>query len=120
MFKFFARDKPDLLKVTRQHLLGVTPQDVDIFEGKEEGTKRSLLKQAFDISENEVFKLVIRRLLESQAKYIAEQSANWDDVLVARGTLNGIRIVEETFEEIRGHYEDLAKPTKPVNKYDII
>ena len=112
--------KPDVIEVTRRLLLGITPEDVDILDGLTDESRSARLKDAHTVNNLEVFNLAIKRLMAKQADFIACNAENWESVLVARGTLNGIAIVSEVFEELASKYEELIKPKKEINKYDII
>ena len=85
-----------------------------------EAEKKDYEAEASMIANSKVFQREIKYLFGGQALYIATQSANWDQTLVGRGTINGIALVEERFKLLDSRHKESIKPTEEFDKHGLM
>lgn len=69
------------------------------------------------------FKLIesdIKELIIAQEEFIATQATSWDQVLVGRGSINGLYLLLEKYEKAFLEHQDNIKPKDEFNPHAII
>lgn len=102
----------DALTLIRHQLGSIALSDVPRKEPEGEARRAYCAKVSALYDE---LKPVVEELVRAQIEYGIEKSANWDQVVYARGTVNGLALVLERFEKY--HLEHLAdiQPKEPAS-----
>lgn len=62
----------------------------------------------------------IKRLEVAQEEYLSTHCEQTKPVLFGRGSINGISLVLEEFEDYKQQHDELIKPTEGFNKHKVI
>lgn len=94
----------------RHYLESIDLKDLDrIFDGMKEQEKKDYIARASEIWANPVFLQELRRIIGSQSVFVSSQCFNWEQVLVGRGTINGVGLVEDCFRRLHSMHLDNLK-----------
>jgi len=125
IFKDVLEEKPlsgnQITQMTREQLKSIETPVVE-FDKKTKEEVRELLSSAERIFNEPAFTFVISSLIDKQTQYIAKY-ADVDNPLqnyMGRFTINGICLVQEEFERLKGEYLHLIQPKDSVNTDDIL
>lgn len=115
------KDAPYFL-VNRHYLSSIKPDDLDEYLIKlNESERREYEAEASTIFNNPVFKREIKYLLGQQVLFISNESGNWEQVLLGRGTINGIGLIEDRFNLLNSrHLENIGPSKEAVDKFGLL
>jgi len=69
---------------------------------------------------NKTLKLIIEKLSQDQSTFATRQAGNWESVLIARGGINTLFLLEEEIEKYAACYKDEVKAKEVFDKFSII
>lgn len=102
--------------VVRHHLGSINLKDLKDAREWSEGERKNHFAELGVMVSKKSFAIEIDNLRETQAYFCAEQAQDVRQLDFARGTINGITLVKERFEQLAGeHYQQ----TKPKEDYDV-
>lgn len=78
--------------------------------------KKEYFKQIHELAGNEHLKKLIENLLIIELRDGALNSRSWEEVLVNRGTVAGIKLLWETIGQMSTEYENLGKTDLPTEE----
>lgn len=112
---------PIILQVNQHYLASIKPSDLDEYlETLTEQEKKEYEVNASLVYSNPVFLKEMKHLLASQTLFIANQSANWEQNLIGRGTINGIGLVEDRFKLLNArHFENIKRPEQSGDNFPL-
>ena len=115
------KTKIDILDLTRNAVGLINLKNIYDIDCEIDKIKRiDYLKEIDLIYKNPVFKNEISRMLDLQIKFTA-CNAIGDQVLVGRGGINVLSLLEERFQSLSNEYrEKLKQPDKNFDKFKII
>ena len=80
--------------VNRHYLSSISPTDADEYlDNLTESEKREYEANAALVLNNPTFQKEIKHLFALQSFFIANQSQNWEQTILGRGTVNGIGLI---------------------------
>lgn len=103
------KDSLDYHEITSNYLTTLTKAQRDEFFNK-----------IHLASDNTAFKTVLNYLSRRQVEWIAEKSANWEQVLFGRATLNGFYILKEELDRLESIWQDEHQPKEKFEETEII
>lgn len=109
----------DIKDLVRDRLKGVKPNNPDdntiLFnhlDGLDDASRLAFLSRAYDIVNNETFKIVIKSLIvESEHKAVLD-SGNMEEVNFNRATVNGLMLLEEELNQLATQYKNEKEESK--------
>lgn len=110
-----VKDAPYFL-VNRHYLSSVKPGDADEYLTKLTNAERRQYEvDASLVYNNLVFQKEVKHLLALQVQFVANESSNWEQVLIGRGTVNGIGLIEDRFQLLNSrHFENIKRPEEDI------
>lgn len=94
----------DAVNLTRENL-GLIRLDEKYVVDLDKYDDDSYLRKAKDVLDNPMFSDEVKRIIFEQMHKIALDSPNWESNLIARGTINGVCLLQERLELYNGMYE---------------
>lgn len=106
-----AMNKKDAVDLTRE-ILKLMPLDKNFNPLDESFSANDYIKHVSDLDYNTTLKAEMKKIIHEQVEYIATQSPNRECDLLARGTINGISLLQERISTARGFIEYKEKQGK--------
>ena len=97
--------------LTRQNL-GLIRLDEKYVVDLEKYDDDSYLQKSKQLLESDMFKDEIKRIIFEQMHKIAMDSPSWESNLLARGTINGVCLLQERLQLYNGTYEQRKQQAK--------
>jgi len=72
--------------------------------------KLNYLKDAETIFQSVVFQNEMKTMIQAQLEFIGMNAANYDEVIMGRGTMNGFSLMQERFSILHNEYRQAIKP----------
>lgn len=96
--------------VNRHYLQSINIEDLDEYlTSMSESERKEYEAEASLIFTNKAFQREIKHLLGEQALFIANQSGNWEQVILGRGTVNGVGLIDDRFKLLYSRHLDNIK-----------
>jgi uncharacterized protein (UPF0305 family) len=94
-----------------RHVLGsINLSDVVDINSFTPADKLNYLKEAEGVYQNEVFQNELKVMVQTQLEFIGLNAKNYDEVIMGRGTMNGIDLMLERFSALHNEYIQAIKP----------
>jgi hypothetical protein len=94
-----------------RHVLGsINLSDVVDINSFTPADKLNYLKVAEGVYQNEVFQNELKMMVQAQLEFIGLNAANYDEVIMGRGTMNGCTLMLERFSILHNEYRQAIKP----------
>jgi hypothetical protein len=94
-----------------RHVLGsINLSDVVDINSFTPADKLNYLKEAEGVYQNEVFQNELKMMVQAQLEFIGLNAANYEEVIMGRGTMNGIDLMLERFSILHNEYRQAIKP----------
>lgn len=111
----------DIKDLVRDRLKGVKPNNpndntilFNHLDGLDDASRLAFLSRAYDVVNNESFKLVIKSLIiESEHKAILD-AATVEEVNFNRATINGLLLLEEELTQLATQYKNEKEDSKAI------
>ena len=105
-----------LTELNRHQLGTIDLSDAVSVDKMSSSERRTYLEQAEMVFANPVFKKEIATLMQAQIEFVACSSADREQDLVGRGTINGLSLLSERFNELHSQFKDMTTPEKPLTE----
>jgi hypothetical protein len=97
-----SNDIKQSAELTRNNLSSIDLADIDILKKKlgidiPEEDRVARAKEA-NIFYNNVFEDEIKLFIQAQLEFIAKKASNTEQLMIGRGTINGLSLIKEWFE----------------------
>lgn len=109
-----------LVDINRHQVGSIGLCDLMNEEAMDEPTRKEYLRNAEEVWRNPVFKKEITMLIRKQENFIACWAEDEKQVLVGRGTINGVSLIEERLRELHSEYEATKPVTESFDKHSVI
>lgn len=111
-----------LLELNRHQIGSINLSDVVTPETLLPEQRTQYLREAESLWKNIVFQNELKLIMRRQLEFVGMQAADFDQVMVARGTINGSSLLLEKIEQL--HIQFMEKTKRPElvderNKFDI-
>lgn len=77
-----------------------------------------LRSEASTIASKPLFKEELERMIAKQLEWMNMETANWEQVIFGRGTVNGIRLILEHFETLHNDHVAATKPPETFDRFN--
>lgn len=114
--KTFSEKVTDL---NRHELGSIDLSDRLVIPNLKGESRMNYLRSAELVFNNESFKNEIKALVQAQLEFIANETTSFEQVLVGRGTLNGLFILEEVFEKYHNEFIELTKRPEDFDPFEV-
>lgn len=71
--------------------------------------KLNYLKEAEGMFQNTTFQNELKTMIQAQLEFIALNAANYEEVIMGRGTMNGLSLMLERFSTLHNEYKQATK-----------
>jgi hypothetical protein len=95
---------PDDLKLIRHQLGSLDLKDIEPLSGEQREDFSGKVAIIYDDLTKQLEKLALDEVI-----WQANNSQNWEQVIFARGTINGINLIQEMLTMYKGEYEENKK-----------
>ena len=103
--------KNEKLTENTRHVLGsINLSDMVDIGSLTPADKLNYLKEAEGVYQNEVFQNELKIMVQAQLEFIGLNAANYDEVIMGRGTMNGFSLMQERFSILHNEYRQAIKP----------
>ncbi len=119
---FKKKKEIDIIDLVREELKGVTLDFVnennDILSKLTTDKQKELFGKAHLILKD--FDFIADNIINAQGNYAIKEAGNMEQVLFARGTINGIILLREQLKRLSNLYLDENKKKELFNKHNLI
>lgn len=102
-----------LIEINRHCIGSINLTDIVNVDRLTPAERLDYLKGAEHIFKSPIFQNELKIMIQTQLEFIGWNSADFEQVLMGRGTLNGIDLLMERFSKL---YEEYKQATRPEDK----
>lgn len=102
-----------------EHFVAVKRNDLEDIRNMDESEKKAHVADIAEIYNKKAFGKELESLVSQQVYFIAERALGQNQLDFGRGTINGIRLVQERFGDLHAEHAERSKPDEPFNPYEL-
>lgn len=102
------------------HFVALNQDMLKDIRDMEEPERKSHAAEISKIFETKAFNCEIESMVEQQVYYLAERARNETELSFGRGTINGLRIIQERFEKLYSEHKERSRPEEPFDPYELL
>jgi hypothetical protein len=102
--------KKNIIETTRHCLGSINLSDMVVVDSLTPTDRLNYLKDAEGVFQNQVFQNELKMMVQAQLEFIGLNAANYEEVIMGRGTMNGIDLMLERFSALHNEYRQAIKP----------
>jgi len=108
----------ELTQLNNNQLGLISVKDLDELESMAPDKRKAYVGRiaaVWDLIEKE-----LENAIRLQVDYAIRQAKSWEDVLVARGSINGLAVILERFSKLNQEHFENTKPKEKFDKHEVI
>ena len=102
-----------------EHFVAVRRENLEDIRNMDEAEKKAHVADIAEIYNKMAFGRELESMVNQQVYFIAERALGNNQLDFGRGTINGIRLVQERFGDLHAEHAERSKPDEPFNPYEI-
>lgn len=103
-----------------EHFIAVNKEMIKEAKNMEESERKGHEAEISKIFETKAFNRELESMADQQVYYLAGEARNELELAFGRGTINGIRLIQEHFGELDARHKERSKPEESFDPYDIL
>jgi hypothetical protein len=119
MKKKTGTKKKTVVEFNRHQIGSISLTDIDYIDSLSVSDRRNYLQQAENIWTNPVFQNEIKTIIQKQLEFIGMESKDYNQILIGRGTINGVSLLQERLETLHSEYIQGIKPPEKFDEFDV-
>jgi hypothetical protein len=112
--------KKTIVDFNRHQIGCIDLLDLKNVEEMTESQRKSYIQDAEAVWNNPVFQNEILIMIQKQLEYMGMEASSIDEILVSRGTINGIDLFRMRFETYHNQHLEAIKPAEDFDEFEVI